>query len=48
MGYFHGYKAYKFVREENNCLPINSFNKIFWIYNFDISLKALLYPEIMR
>ena len=47
MGYFHGYKGYRFCTKPNNLLPYKNFDEIQAVYDFDIKLKALLYPQIM-
>ena len=47
IGYFHGYKGYRFCNSPNNLLPINNFNEIQAIYNFDMRLKANMYSQIM-
>ena len=48
IGYYHGYKAYRFVRKKNNLLSFTTFDEIKKTYNFDNTLKALLYPEVMK
>lgn len=48
IGYYHGYKAYKFVKEQSRPLNIQDFNEIKDIYDLDSKLKALLYPEVMK
>ena len=49
MGYYHGYKRYRFVKKSNSdgILPITSFKEIEAIYNFDMELKGLFYPIVM-
>jgi len=47
MGYFHGYKGYRFCSSPNNTLPIKNFNELHAIYNFDMSLKSGMYSQIM-
>lgn len=47
MGYFHGFKGYRFVRKPNNDLSLSSFKDLTDIYNFDSTLKSAIYPEIM-
>ena len=47
MGYFHGYKGYRFCASPNNLLPINNFNELQAIYNFDMSLKSGMYSQVM-
>lgn len=48
MGYYHGYKAYKFLITENNKFKIEDFKEIKAIYNFDNSIKAILYSPTMK
>jgi abortive infection bacteriophage resistance protein len=48
MGYFHGYKAYRFVRSTRNILLIDHFSEIQAIFELDNDLKALLYPVVMK
>ncbi len=49
MGYYHGYKRYRFVKKSNSdgILPVSSFKEIEAIYNFDMELKGLFYPIVM-
>ena len=47
MGYYHGYKGYRFIREPINTIPLTDFNQLLAIYNFDMQLKTLLYPKMM-
>jgi abortive infection bacteriophage resistance protein len=48
MGYFHGYKAYRFVRNTKNMLSIDHFSEIQAVFELDNDLKALLYPVVMK
>lgn len=47
IGYFHGYKGYRFVCDPKQQLDYNTFSELMAVYNFDMHLKALLYPYIM-
>lgn len=47
LGYYHGYKGYRFIREPINHIPFTDFNELLAINNFDMQLKTLLYPKIM-
>ncbi len=47
MGYFHGYKGYRYCRLPNNRMPFNDFNELQAIYDFDMRIKTILYPAIM-
>lgn len=47
MGYFHGYKGYRFIRKPGNEMPLSSFSDLEVIYKFDSDIKAHFYPQIM-
>lgn len=47
IGYYHGYKGYRYVSDPNNKLQFTDFKQIIAINNFDMNLKALIYPQIM-
>lgn len=47
MGYYHGYKGYRFIGKANNPIAYNDFNQLVAIYKFDMRLKALFYPQLM-
>ena len=47
MGYYHGYKGYRFIGKANNPVAYNDFKQIVAIYDFDMRLKALFYPQLM-
>ncbi|HSP47600.1 MAG TPA: Abi family protein [Clostridiaceae bacterium] len=47
MGYFHGYKGYRFVRTKKDGIPFNNFDQIIAISQFDNNLKELFYKPIM-
>ena len=47
MGYFHGYKGYRYHGSPNNTFLFQSFNELQAVYNFDMALKAIFYPQIM-
>lgn len=47
MGYFHGYKGYRYHNEPHNLFSFSSFNEIQAVYDFDMALKTMFYPEIM-
>ena len=48
MGYYHGYKRYKFSKNSKSKLPITDFSQIKALFDFDNSLKHLFYPIIME
>ncbi|MDV2581688.1 Abi family protein [Alkalibacillus haloalkaliphilus] len=47
MGYYHGYKGYRFINNSENIIPYSDFDEIVSVYEFDANLKALLYPRLM-
>ena len=47
MGYFHGYKGYRYYNRPTNLSSFRSFDEIQAIYDFDMSIKTMFYPEIM-
>lgn len=48
MGYFHGYKAYRFYKDIHNPFPFNDFKQIIAINTFDEQMKTCFYPLIMK
>lgn len=47
MGYFHGYKGYRYCRVPANRLPFSDFNELQSVYDFDMRIKTIIYPAIM-
>lgn len=47
LGYYHGYKGYRFIKNTSNPIVFSDFNEIIAINKFDMQLKTLLYPKIM-
>ena len=47
IGYYHGYKGYRFIRNGNNKITFNKFSEIEAIYNYDSNLKSLFYSFVM-
>ena len=47
MGYFHGYKGYRYCNSPSSLIAYSNFNELQAVYDFDMQLKALLYPQIM-
>lgn len=43
MGYFHGYKGYRFFQTQKKRLPFTSFHEIYELLQYDAALKALMY-----
>lgn len=48
IGYYHGYKGYRFAGKADNKLPITNFSQVAALYDFDTQLKTLLYPRVMQ
>ena len=49
IGYYHGYKGYRFFRNVNHPLTgIDNFDQIMSIANFDVKVKAAFYPLVMQ
>ncbi|MBU8906533.1 Abi family protein [Desertibacillus haloalkaliphilus] len=47
IGYYHGYKGYRFIGHSQNQIPYTSFDEVVGVYEFDTNLKTILYPRIM-
>lgn len=47
MGYFHGYKGYRYHGKPSNQYNYHTFGEIQAVYDFDMALKGTLYPKIM-
>ncbi len=47
IGYFHGYKGYRYCNSPSVLLPYNNFNELQAVYDFDMKVKSILYPQIM-
>ena len=47
MGYFHGYKGYRYCHSPHTMFQYSNFDELQAVYNFDMKLKAILYPKIM-
>lgn len=47
IGYYHGFKGYRFIKNPNNSINYTDFNEIVALNKFDMDLKSLLYPKIM-
>ena len=48
MGYYHGYKAYRFLKNQSHMFNVSEFSQITAIYNYDMSLKQMMYQYIMK
>jgi len=47
LGYYHGYKGYRFIGNPSNKIPFTDFNEIISVSDFDMKLKSLFYSQIM-
>ena len=47
IGYFHGYKGYRYCNSPSSLLLYNDFNELQAVYDFDMQMKSVLYPQIM-
>lgn len=47
IGYYHGYKGYRYIRKPANQIPFQEFDELLAIYDFDSQVKSLLYPYVM-
>ena len=47
IGYYHGYKGYRFIGKSSNTIPYTDFEQLQAIYDFDMKLKTALYPRLM-
>ena len=48
IGYYHGYKGYRYINNPQNRINFSNFDEIVAIVDFDLKLKSLLYPQIMQ
>lgn len=48
IGYYHGYKGYRYIYNPQNRIAIKDFKEIVSIVSFDSKLKSLLYPQLMQ
>lgn len=47
IGYYHGYKGYRFAGTASNKLPLADFSQVVALYDFDTQLKTLFYSRVM-
>ena len=47
MGYYHGYKGYRYIRLPRNQVIYRTFDELLAVYNFDTQVKTLFYPKVM-
>ena len=48
IGYYHGYKGYRYIKNSSNQIRFNDFNELLAIYEFDSAIKSLFYPYVMQ
>ena len=48
LGYYHGYKGYRYIHKDTNLISYSNFDELIAVYEFDAQLKALLYPAVMQ
>lgn len=47
IGYYHGYKGYRFIGQASHQIPYTNFDEVVGVYEFDANLKTIFYPRIM-
>lgn len=47
IGYYHGYKGYRYINSPSNHVAYTKFEELAAVYSFDANLKALFYPQVM-
>jgi abortive infection bacteriophage resistance protein len=47
IGYYHGYKGYRYIKNPTNQIPYTKFEELLAIYEFDSQMKSLFYPCVM-
>ena len=48
IGYYHGYKGYRYIDKPSNRAPYTKFDELLAVYDFDMQLKSLFYPYVMQ
>ena len=48
IGYYHGYKGYRYIAKPSNQVPFTRFEELIAVYDFDMQLKVLFYPYVMQ
>ena len=48
IGYYHGYKGYRYIRKPSKQIQFSKFEELLAIYDFDSHIKALFYPCVMQ
>lgn len=47
LGYYHGFKGYRFIRNDADRINFSSLDEIAALNKFDMQLKTILYPKVM-
>ena len=47
IGYYHGFKGYRFIRDDTNRISFSSLDEVIALNKYDMQLKTLLYPKVM-
>ena len=47
IGYYHGFKGYRFIREDTSRVKFTSLDEVIALNKYDMQLKAMLYPKVM-
>lgn len=48
IGYYHGYKGYRFIKSTSHLVTFTNFDEHTALYKFDMNLKTLFYPLLMH
>lgn len=48
IGYYHGYKGYRFFKHKNDCFVLKNFGELKAIVEFDMGMKTLFYAPLMQ
>lgn len=48
IGYYHGYKGYRFFGKPSKKLAYTDFEQLMSVYNFDMQVKSVLYSSLMH
>lgn len=48
VGYYHGYKGYRFNKEPKNIIPFSSYMEMRYVIDFDESVKSIMYLPLMQ
>ena len=47
IGYYHGYKGYRFIKSASNKIKFTTFGQVVTLNRFDMRLKSIIYPRLM-